>query len=97
VTINISDSIHDKEQQNIYTFIEIKIEFEVIGLELVVKQTAPNNLEVADKLILTLNQISISTLRGVVFSHLKGTPLSEFYMPIFDPRQFLPIKVEPLK
>ena len=42
-------------------------------------------------LAMTLNSISISTTRGVLFERLRGTSLQSVILPIIDPSAFQPI------
>lgn len=47
--------------------------------------TLPNGLA------MTLNSISISTTRGVLFERLRGTNLQSVVLPIIDPSSFQPV------
>jgi len=62
--------------------------FEIANFNDVIKVEANGKLNVAEKLIETLNIISISTTRGVMFSTFKGTFLHGAVLPIIDPKQF---------
>lgn len=42
--------------------------------------------------IIALNSISISTVRGIMFSAFKGTYLHNAILPVVDPKAFLPNK-----
>ncbi len=39
--------------------------------------------------VITINSISISTLRGIMFSELSGTYLHNAILPIFDPKALI--------
>ena len=41
-------------------------------------------------LIISLNSISVSTLRGIMFTLFRGTYLHKAILPIVDPRSFVP-------
>lgn len=42
-------------------------------------------------LALTLNSISLSTTRGILFERLRGTTLQALVLPIIDPSAFQPV------
>jgi hypothetical protein len=42
-----------------------------------------------DSAIITFNSITISTVRGLMFSQFKGTHLHNAILPIFDPTSFV--------
>jgi len=62
--------------------------FEIANLVEVVKTEKNGNLDIPHWLIETLNTISVSTARGVMFSTFKGTFLHGAVLPLIDPRQF---------
>lgn len=62
--------------------------FEIVNFEDVIKVEADGKVNIPQRLIETLNIISISTTRGVMFSTFKGTFLHGAVLPIIDPKQF---------
>ena len=62
--------------------------FEIVNFEDVIKVEADGKVNIPQLLIETLNVISISTTRGVMFSTFKGTFLHGAVLPIIDPKQF---------
>ncbi|MBA4411561.1 MAG: hypothetical protein C0397_19345 [Odoribacter sp.] len=42
-----------------------------------------------DTMLITLNSISLSTVRGIMFSQFKGTFLHTAFLPIIDPKTFV--------
>ena len=62
--------------------------FEILNFEDVIKVEADGKVNIPQLLIETLNVISISTTRGVMFSTFKGTFLHGAVLPIIDPKQF---------
>lgn len=62
--------------------------FEIVNFEDVIKVEADGKVNIPQRLIETLNSISISTTRGVMFSTFKGTFLHGAVLPIIDPKQF---------
>lgn len=47
-----------------------------------------NKFEIPDDLIVTLNSISLSTSRGVMFTLFRGTFLHNVILPLVDPKTF---------
>jgi len=66
--------------------------FEVINLdELMVEGT--NQVSFPDSAVITLNSITLSTVRGLMFGQFKGTHLHNAILPIIDPSAFAKTKV----
>ena len=61
--------------------------FDIVNFEDVIKIEADGKVNIPQRLIETLNIISISTTRGVMFSTFKGTFLHSSILPIIDPQQ----------
>ena len=61
--------------------------FDIVNFEDVIKIEADGKVNIPQRLIETLNIISISTTRGVMFSTFKGTFLHSAILPIIDPQQ----------
>ena len=68
--------------------ISVSCIFEITNFDEVIKVEADGKVNIPPKLIETLNIISISTTRGVMFSTFKGTFLHGAVLPIIDPKQF---------
>jgi len=62
--------------------------YEIVNFDEVIKIEENGKLDIPQRLIETLNIISISTTRGVMFSTFKGTFLHAAVLPIIDPKQF---------
>jgi hypothetical protein len=62
--------------------------FEIVNFDEVIEIEENEKLVIPQRLIETLNIISISTTRGVMFSTFKGTFLHGAVLPIIDPKQF---------
>ncbi|HVA98726.1 MAG TPA: hypothetical protein VNG53_07505 [Bacteroidia bacterium] len=62
--------------------------FEITNFDAVIKIETNGKIDIPQKLIETLNIISLSTTRGIMFSAFKGTFLHGAIMPIIDPKQF---------
>ena len=53
-----------------------------------VKQSASGKLEINQYLLNTLNMVSISTTRGIMFTTFKGTCVHNAILPVIDPKDF---------
>ncbi|MBL7904018.1 MAG: hypothetical protein JNL22_03250 [Bacteroidales bacterium] len=62
--------------------------FEIVNFEDVIKVEADGKINIPHRLIETLNNISVSTTRGVMFSTFKGTFLHGAVLPVVDTKQF---------
>jgi hypothetical protein len=60
--------------------------FVIENFEEIVVKNQFNKLEVPENVIDTLNSISISTIRGLMFGAFKGTFLHHAILPIIDPK-----------
>lgn len=60
--------------------------FEITNMSEVVQKADNGNIDIPDRLMETLNIISISTLRGIMFSTFRGTFLHGAVLPIIDPK-----------
>lgn len=47
------------------------------------------SIKLPEMLIMTINSISISTLRGIIYSELRGTFLHHTILPIFDTKNLI--------
>lgn len=48
-----------------------------------------HQVSIPDDILVTLNSVSISTIRGIMFSHFKGTFLHSAILPVVDPKAFV--------
>lgn len=64
--------------------------FEINELERFLKN---ENIEInlPEEILLSLNSVTISTTRGILFSQFRGTFLHNAQLPLVDPRIFKPI------
>jgi hypothetical protein len=61
--------------------------FYVDNYETVVTQDIDGKVSIPESLVTTLNSISISTTRGVMWNTFKGTVLHNAILPIIDPKK----------
>lgn len=47
-----------------------------------------NKLSLPDDFVVTLNSVTISSMRGLMFSYFRGTFLHQAVLPIIDPKSF---------
>lgn len=82
-------NIFDESKANLYGNIRTSCTYEVQGLSKSMKK-GEQQFELPDELVSTLNSISISSLRGVMFSNFRGTFLQNAILPIIDPAHLKP-------
>jgi hypothetical protein len=92
VVVFVMVGIAKPENQNLnLASMQIGIAFNVNELDEVTEEGSnelPNNLRIL------LHSVSISTARGIIFSHLGGTYLGKVILPIVNPGNFKPQEVE---
>lgn len=64
--------------------------------EAVISNTDDGKFTIDGNLDLTLRSLSISTLRGVVFSEFRGTVLHKVFLPIIDATKLQPPNDKPI-
>jgi hypothetical protein len=60
--------------------------FDIVDMNQFIENDA---IHIPDQLIVTLNSISLSTCRGVMFGLFRGTYLHNTILPIIDPKSFI--------
>ena len=88
VFVIVHVQIKNEDQSEILGSISVSCIFEVVNFQEVITVEEDGKLNIPPKLIETLNIISISTTRGVMFCTFKGTLLHSAVLPIIDPKQF---------
>ena len=79
------DVIYD-EDESIHATIKVSFAFEIDNFE-DFKTDAGYNFP--DQFITTMISISISTLRGIMYSQFRGTFLNNTLLPVIDPKSFI--------
>ncbi|MEI6141677.1 MAG: hypothetical protein WCP85_20565 [Mariniphaga sp.] len=79
------DLIHEADKQN-HASIKTSCIFLVENLQ--VFNSATDLVKLPDQFITTLNSISLSTTRGIMFSQFKGTFMHNVFLPIVNPTAF---------
>ena len=86
VVVTSVDVIYEEDQQS-HASIKTSCIFLVENFQdFIVANT--NQVNLPDQFVITLNSISLSTTRGIMFSGFKGTFMHNVYMPIVNPSSF---------
>ena len=88
VFVIVHVEIKNDDQTLVLGTISTSCIFEIGNFENVIKVHGDGRVDIPQLLIETLNSISLSTTRGVMFSTFKGTFLHGAVLPIIDPKQF---------
>ncbi len=84
----VSVEIRSEDQNHVLGSLAVSCIYSIVNFDDVVKIEADGKLDIPQPLVEILNSISISTVRGVMFSTFKGTFLHNAFLPIVDPRSF---------
>ncbi len=74
-----------EEEQSILANLSVNLVFEIEDLA---SFAIEKEVKLPSDIIIAMNSISISTLRGIMFSTLKGTYLHNAILPVIDPKSF---------
>jgi hypothetical protein len=88
VFVIVHVEIKNDDQSVVLGTLSVSCIFEIANFEDVIKVEAGGKINIPQQLIETLNNISISTTRGVMFSTFKGTFLHSAVLPIIDHKKF---------
>jgi len=66
-----------------------EIIFEVKDLASVVQSDSENRFQINDDFLASLAGISIGTVRGMLASNTKGSPMAKFPLPVLNPKEIL--------
>ena len=86
--IIISADIKSDNKPDILCTLSSACIFGIDNFEDVFKKISEDKYHTPDDVMFMLISISISTLRGVMYEHLRGTYLHAAFLPIIDPKQF---------
>ena len=89
VFVIVNVEIKNDDQSLIIGTISVSCVYEIFNFEEVIKIEVDGRINMPPKLVETLNIISISTTRGVMFSTFKGTFLHNAFLPIIDPKMLI--------
>lgn len=87
IVVTSVDLIHEVDQQ-CHASIKTSCIFLIENFQdFVVAHT--NQVNLPDQFVITLNSISLSTTRGIMFTGFKGTFMHNVYLPIVNPSAFV--------
>jgi hypothetical protein len=85
--------INSKDNSDKLASFFVLLSFDVENFDSIIKQEN-GKLLIPKPLSLLTAQISLSTMRGIIYVYLKGTHLNDVLMPIIDPTIFFTEKAE---
>jgi hypothetical protein len=88
VFVIVHVEIKNDDQSYVLGALSVSCIFEIVNFEEVIKTEPDGKLNIPQPLIDTLNSISISTTRGIMFSTFKGTFLHNAILPVIEPKEF---------
>ena len=81
------DIIHEDKETHLGN-LKVSHNFEIPDLDKFCESSAPDKIKLPPEIIETLNSVSLSTTRGIMFSQCKGTFLHNAVLPVIDPKEF---------
>jgi len=78
-------SIQEEDEKFKFGKIQVSCIFEVANMQ-VFRLESDN--KIPDSMLITLNSITVSTVRGIMFAEFKGTFLHNALLPVVDPQSF---------
>jgi len=88
VIITKVDVLHEDKETKLAS-IKASCIFEITNFDDFVNKDS-KQVSFPENAVVTLNSISISTVRGIMFSQFKGTFLHNAILPLIDPKGMLP-------
>lgn len=85
--------INNEDQTIVFGSLIVSCIFQLEHFDKVIQFDAENKLNVPQPFVDLVNTISISTVRGIMFSIFKGTILHNAFLPIIDAEQLYMQKV----
>lgn len=87
VFVIVHVEIRNEDHSLVLGDLSVSCIFEIANFDAVIVMEENGRFRIPDRLIETLNIVSISTTRGVMFSTFKGTFLHGAVLPVIDPAQ----------
>jgi len=81
--------LHEDKKTNLGN-LKASCHFEISNLDEFFVTGQPDKINFPTNTIDSLNSISLSTIRGIMFSQFKGTFLHNAVLPVIDPKVFKP-------
>jgi len=82
--------IRSADQNHVFGCLAASCIYSIPNFDDVIKIEEDSKLNIPKDLADILNSISISTVRGIMFTSFKGTFLHNAFLPIVDPQSFKP-------
>ncbi|MES2479071.1 MAG: hypothetical protein V4561_08285 [Bacteroidota bacterium] len=76
------------QEKEIIATVRLGFVFEIFNLEKMAVKNEDGSVSLPSKLLDLLNAVVIGTMRGVLFSELRGTQLDDVILPVIDPSKF---------
>lgn len=89
VFVIVNVEIKNDDQSLTVGSISVSCVYEIFNFNDAIKLDNEGRINIPPKLVETLNIISISTTRGVMYSTFKGTFLHNAFLPIIDPKMLI--------
>jgi hypothetical protein len=83
----VAVDVKNDDQTIVYGSLIVSCIFQLENFDQVIQFDAENKLNVSQQFIDLVNTISVSTVRGIMFSIFKGTFLHNAFLPIVDAEQ----------
>jgi hypothetical protein len=82
--------IYDEDKE-VHASIQVNFTFSIENMQ---DFLVENQIDIPEPFLVTLISISISTLRGIMYSQFRGTFMNNTIMPVIDPKSFVKETVE---
>lgn len=76
------------QEKEIISTVKLGFVFEIPDLESIAITSEEEGITLPEGLLNLLNAVVIGTMRGVIFSELRGTQLDDAILPVLDPSKF---------
>jgi hypothetical protein len=86
-SVFVSIEIFDEDHKNKFGSFSVSCNYEIENFNDFVDSR--KNMALPDEFVITLNSISLSTARGMMFNQFRGTFLHGACLPIIDPKTFI--------
>lgn len=89
VIVLIHVSVIHENQESVLGTVKASCIFEVINIEEIIKQKG-NHISILEGASNVINSITISTVRGIMFTLFRGTILHNAILPVIEPKNLKP-------
>jgi hypothetical protein len=84
VIVTLHVAVLHEDQETILATVRASCIFEIFNFE-ALERNVDGNISLPEQTNISLNSITISTMRGIMFSLFRGTYLHNAFLPIVDP------------